>query len=436
MAKNPFVFPSTFSNSQSLTPSSSSSPPPSFNSYSSCPSSDPSLNSPFLSSHQSLPPPLSQNSSSPFGLPSAAVIGPCAACKILRQPCTDKCHVAAYFPPSVEPHNFNVIDSLFGHSNVVEFLQQNGNSSSYVPLLLLLKNISKDGNQRQANPSKNSNDVRYGSNININGQLMLGVSDNLKAHSYSSSSKPLMMFAINNLGTITSPANQLRGNNDLDMPADMEDESLNSNVDPSGKDDVDSKMDDGDSVDSGPESVWKSEIAKFTEKGGLVDSEGVEKLLQLMKPEKNGKKIDLVGRSVLAGVVAATDKFDCLGRFVQLRGVLVFDEWLQDVLKGNIADGRGSKDSAKSIEEFLDVVFRALDKLPIDLNALRMCTIGKSVNRLRTHKKLEIQKKARTLVDKWKKRVEAEIDRDHGFNLPVTWPRRTQLTRLARLPPK
>ncbi|KDP39985.1 hypothetical protein JCGZ_03516 [Jatropha curcas] len=432
MAKNPFVFPSTFSNSQSLTPSSSSSPPPSFNSCSSCPSSDPSLNSPFLSSHQSLPLPLSQNSFSPFGLPSAAVIGPCAACKILRRPCTDKCYVASYFPPSVEPHNFAVIDSLFGHSNVVEYLQQNGNSLSYVPLLLLLKDTSKDGNQHQANPSENSNDVRYGSKININGQLMLGVSDNLKAHSYSSSSKHLMMFGIDNLGTITSPANQLRGNNDLDMQADMEDESLNSNVDPRVKDDVDAKMDDGDSGDSGPESIWKSEIAKFTEKGGLVDSEGVEKLLQLMKPEKNGKKIDLVGRSVLAGVVAATDKFYCLDRFVHLRGLHVFDEWLQDVLKGKIGDGSGSKDSEKSIEEFLEVVLRALDKLPTNIYALQTCTIGKLVNHLGTHKNLEIRKKARSLVDAWKKRVDAEIDRDHGFKPPVVWPTRT---RLPRLPP-
>ncbi|KDP39978.1 hypothetical protein JCGZ_03509 [Jatropha curcas] len=58
-----------------------------------------------------------------LSLPSAAVIGPCSACKILRRPSTDKCYLASYFPPSAEPHNFTVIDSLFRHSNVVELLQ-------------------------------------------------------------------------------------------------------------------------------------------------------------------------------------------------------------------------------------------------------------------------------------------------------------------------
>ncbi|XP_037494387.1 uncharacterized protein LOC105640420 isoform X2 [Jatropha curcas] len=192
-----------------------------------------------------------------------------------------------------------------------------------------------------------------------------------------------------------------------------------------------SKIDDGGSGHSRPESVWKSEIAKFTEKGGLVDSEGVEKLVQLMLPEKNEKKIDLAGRSVLAGVVAGTDKFDCLNRFVQLRGLPVFDEWLQEVHKGKIGDGSGSKDSEKSIEEFLLVLLRALDKLPVNLHALQMCNIGKSVNHLRTHKNLEIQKKARSLVDTWKKRVEAEMDAKSGSNQAVSWAARPRLPEVS-----
>ncbi|KDP46172.1 hypothetical protein JCGZ_06683 [Jatropha curcas] len=122
MAKNPFVFPSTFSNSQSSIPSSSSSSPsPSFNSSSSYPSS-PSLTSPFQPSHQSLPSPR-QTSSSHFSWPSNDVVGPCAACKILRRQCTDKCYLASYFPSTTEPHNFTVVGSLFGLSDVHEFLQ-------------------------------------------------------------------------------------------------------------------------------------------------------------------------------------------------------------------------------------------------------------------------------------------------------------------------
>ncbi|KDP32542.1 hypothetical protein JCGZ_14754 [Jatropha curcas] len=236
MAKNPFVFPSTFSNSESSIPSSSSSSPsPSFNSSSSYPSS-PSLNSPFQPSHQSLPFPPSQTSSSHFSLPSKDVVGPCAACKILRRQCTDKCYLASYFPSTTEPHNFTVVDSLFRLNDVHEFLQRNSNSSSYVPLLLLLRDTSKDGNQLQANPSNNGNIVPYRTNVNINGKPMLANSENSKAHSYSSSSKPLNMFGTNDTGTLTSPANQLGDNNNLDLQADMVGlNMLKGNVDRSDK---------------------------------------------------------------------------------------------------------------------------------------------------------------------------------------------------------
>ncbi|GLT73749.1 hypothetical protein SLA2020_455860 [Shorea laevis] len=192
-----------------------------------------------------------------------------------------------------------------------------------------------------------------------------------------------------------------------------------------------SKMDDGDSGHRGLEISLKSEIAKITEKGGLEDSEGVDKLLQLMLPERTEKKIDLVGRSMLAGVVAATEKLDCLSRFVQLKGLPVFDEWLQEVHKGKIGDGSGSKDSDKSIEEFLLILLRALDKLPINLVALQMCNIGRSVNNLRSHKNLEIQKKARSLVDTWKKRVEAEMDAKSDSNQAVPWPARPRLSEVS-----
>ncbi|XP_044479675.1 uncharacterized protein LOC123206510 [Mangifera indica] len=186
------------------------------------------------------------------------------------------------------------------------------------------------------------------------------------------------------------------------------------------------KMDDGEFGHTRSETILRSEIAKITEKGGLVDFEGVEKLVQLMVLEKNEKKIDLVCRSILAGVVAATDKIDCLGRFVQLKGLPVFDEWLQEVHKGKLGDGSCPKDGDKSIEEFLLVSLRALDKLPINLHALQMCNIGKSVNHLRSHKNMEIQKKARSLVDTWKKRVEAEMDAKSGSVQVVSWPSRTR----------
>ncbi|KAH1201645.1 hypothetical protein GmHk_17G048295 [Glycine max] len=201
------------------------------------------------------------------------------------------------------------------------------------------------------------------------------------------------------------------------------------------KRDRSTKIDDGDSGHFKQDSILKTEIAKVTEKGGLIDTEGVEKLVQLMVPDGNEKKIDLASRSMLAAVIAATDKFDCLSRFVQLKGLPIFDEWLQEAHKGKIGDGLGSRDGDKSVDDFLFVLLRALDKLPVNLQALQACNIGKSVNHLRTHKNLEIQKKARGLVDTWKKRVEAEMiinDARSGSVQTVPWPARQRLSEVAQ----
>lgn len=175
------------------------------------------------------------------------------------------------------------------------------------------------------------------------------------------------------------------------------------------KRDRSSKPDDGDSGQLRSESLLNLEIARLSEKGGLTDSDTVMRLVHLMQPEKSDKKIGLTGRSMLAGIIAATDKLDCLNQFVQLRGLFVLNEWLQEVHKGKIGDSGNLRSSDKSVDDFLLVLLQALDKLPVNLNALQMCNIGKSVNHLRTHKNSEIQRKARSLVDMWKKRVEAEM---------------------------
>ncbi|KAE8710690.1 RHO-related protein from plants 10 isoform 1 [Hibiscus syriacus] len=101
------------------------------------------------------------------------------------------------------------------------------------------------------------------------------------------------------------------------------------------------KMDDRDSGHGKPEFDLKSEIAKITEKGGLEDSEGVEKLVQPMMPERNVKKIDM------------------------------------EVHKGRTGDSSCTKDD-RSVDDFLLTVLWALDKLPVNLTALQMCNIGSS----------------------------------------------------------
>ncbi|KAL0862884.1 hypothetical protein Bca101_042002 [Brassica carinata] len=72
------------------------------------------------------------------------------------------------------------------------------------------------------------------------------------------------------------------------------------------------------------------------------------------------KKTDLIGRSVLASVLAATDKFDCLCRFIHLRGLPVFDEWLQEIQKGKIGDASSPKDSDRSMDDFLLILLHSI----------------------------------------------------------------------------
>ncbi|KAK8639064.1 hypothetical protein V6N13_137464 [Hibiscus sabdariffa] len=54
---------------------------------------------------------------------AAAVTSPCAACKILRRRCADKCVLAPYFPPT-EPAKFAIAHRVFGASNIIKFLQE------------------------------------------------------------------------------------------------------------------------------------------------------------------------------------------------------------------------------------------------------------------------------------------------------------------------
>lgn len=90
-------------------------------------------------------------------------------------------------------------------------------------------------------------------------------------------------------------------------------------------------------------------------------------------------------------------------------------------IKEKIGDDSKLKDDDKAIKEFLIFALRALDKLLINLHALQMCNIGKFANRLHTYKSLKIQKKAKSLVDTWRKRIEAEMDVKSGSNQVVSW---------------
>ncbi|XP_010253538.1 PREDICTED: LOB domain-containing protein 1-like [Nelumbo nucifera] len=71
--------------------------------------------------------PLSRSPSSssppPPPPPHPVVVSPCAACKILRRRCVEKCVLAPYFPPN-EPLKFTTAHRVFGASNIIKFLQE------------------------------------------------------------------------------------------------------------------------------------------------------------------------------------------------------------------------------------------------------------------------------------------------------------------------
>ncbi|KAH6766235.1 LOB domain-containing protein 1 [Perilla frutescens var. hirtella] len=63
------------------------------------------------------------SSSSSYPPPHSVVISPCAACKILRRRCVEKCVLAPYFPPN-DPLKFTTAHRVFGASNIIKLLQE------------------------------------------------------------------------------------------------------------------------------------------------------------------------------------------------------------------------------------------------------------------------------------------------------------------------
>ncbi|XP_075519880.1 LOB domain-containing protein 15-like [Primulina tabacum] len=54
--------------------------------------------------------------------PHSVILSPCAACKILRRRCVEKCILAPHFPPN-EPLKFTTAHRVFGASNIIKLLQ-------------------------------------------------------------------------------------------------------------------------------------------------------------------------------------------------------------------------------------------------------------------------------------------------------------------------
>ncbi|WCJ26480.1 BTB/POZ/Kelch-associated protein [Euphorbia peplus] len=145
---SPFMFPSTARSGASESTPPSSSPPPS-----PCSSgSDSSFNSPYKSSTLSTLSLPTHSSSSHFHPP--AVLGPCAACKFHGRDCSEKCYLASFFPRN-DVHKFDAVASVFGSGNVHNFLQTQ-NNSSYIPLLVLLRDTTLEDGELHSDSKKNT----------------------------------------------------------------------------------------------------------------------------------------------------------------------------------------------------------------------------------------------------------------------------------------
>lgn len=156
------------------------------------------------------------------------------------------------------------------------------------------------------------------------------------------------------------------------------------------------------------------EISSLVDKdGGLVNCAGVDRLYFLMQQDlnKNSRKLKEVAsrRTSLAAVIAATVKHDCLNRFVQLGGLPLLNEWLQEAHKGKLGDGGISNECDRTVDDLILTLLQALEKLPVDFDALKSSSAARSVKILRSHTNSKIHRKAKKLIDAWKKRVGAEI---------------------------
>ncbi|KAH7443320.1 hypothetical protein KP509_02G029300 [Ceratopteris richardii] len=127
-----------------------------------------------------------------------------------------------------------------------------------------------------------------------------------------------------------------------------------------------------------------------------------------MKQEKSSS----LQRIMVSNVLVGTMNEEYLKEFVQLGGVTIMEEWIQEWYRMRSSDASTTDGDNRSDEE-MSLILQALEKLPIGLKTLKDCTIGKSVKQLRNAKNCEIQKKAKKLVDTWRKRVDLEMEQEN-----------------------
>lgn len=173
------------------------------------------------------------------------------------------------------------------------------------------------------------------------------------------------------------------------------------------------------------ETSLKPEASSLVGKdGGISSVASVDRLVCIMQYEWNDsaeRQLDLVlSRTMLAKVVAITSERECLLKFLKLGGLAILDKWLQEAYRGkHFVNKEIPQDGERAVEDLLLALLGALERLPVDLVALKTCPVGKSVNLLRSHKHPDIQRRSKKLVDTWKKRVECEMKQSAEGKLSI-----------------
>ncbi|XP_009398693.2 uncharacterized protein LOC103983218 isoform X1 [Musa acuminata AAA Group] len=99
--------------------------------------------------------------------------------------------------------------------------------------------------------------------------------------------------------------------------------------------------------------------------------------------------------STVAGVLAATDHKECLNQFLELNGLSLLNQWLQEALNLSV-DVNGIV-----VEELICSLLTSFERLPIDHKRKSTSGIGITIELLLDHKSIPIKEKARILYAKW-----------------------------------
>ncbi|KAF7813108.1 TMV resistance protein N-like isoform X1 [Senna tora] len=135
-----------------------------------------------------------------------------------------------------------------------------------------------------------------------------------------------------------------------------------------------------------PTSNLKYEIAKVAYEGVLVDWEGAERFVQLMRRHSGDTESDLGARTLLLHVIANSDwhcfkvKYPMIDRkdyfrtlyTIRIKALPILDKWLQDVLRGKFGDIENNA----AVEQFLLALLCTIESPLFDIfHQLKSCEI-------------------------------------------------------------